>query len=102
MTKIPDSWQHDWAPVEVGPLLISDRPHLAVMVQNLHIEELDDLHIEELDDGLDLVFDLDLDEAGRLAQAVIGYLAREAGLPPTHLHEELHHLQRLAEHALSE
>jgi hypothetical protein len=33
----------------------------------------------------------------RLVQVVIGYLAREAGLPPTHLHKELHHLQRLAE-----
>jgi hypothetical protein len=68
MTKIPDSW-HDRAPVQIGPLLISDRPHLAVMVQNLHIEELDH--------GIDLVFDLDLPEAVRLAEVVNGYVARE-------------------------
>jgi hypothetical protein len=71
--KIPDSWQHDdWAPVEVGPLTVSRWPHLAVIVENLHIEELD-----HLDHGIDLVFDLDLPEAVRLAEVVNGYVARE-------------------------
>ena len=76
------------APLEVDLIHVNGHPHISLMAWGLEVEPW------EVEEGLDVIFGLDIEEAMRLARAVIGYVSEAGGTPVKQI---LHVLERLHE-----